>query len=68
VLLQESQALEGDRSLRVSRSARGGRGFDVFYAQPGADRLDVSDCGDDSCGQPSMAPDGSKIVYVRQTR
>lgn len=68
VLLQESQALEGGRSLRVGRSERGGRGFDVFYAQAGAERLDVSDCGDDSCGQPSIAPDGSKIVYIRQAR
>jgi hypothetical protein len=65
VLLQESQSLDGGRRLVVGRSQRGGRGFDVFYTSPTADRLNVSDCGDASCGQPSIAADGSRIVYIR---
>jgi hypothetical protein len=65
VLLQESQSLDGGRRLVVGRSQRGGRGFDVFYSSPTVDRLNVSDCGDASCGQPSIATDGSRIVYIR---
>jgi hypothetical protein len=25
----------------------------------------ISDCGDDACGQPSLSPDGRYVVYIR---
>ncbi len=50
--------------MEVSRSKRGGRGFDVLYTI-GQQTLNVSDCGDDLCGQPSLSPDGQHVLYVR---
>jgi hypothetical protein len=64
--------LKEDRSyaqglLEVSRSRRGGRGFDVYYTI-GQQTLNVSDCGDDACGQPSLSQDGQHVLYVRHER
>lgn len=66
VLIQESREYDGGRQLRVARSERGGRGFDVYYySTVRLGRVNVSDCGDDQCGQPSLSPDGSKILFIR---
>ncbi len=64
-LMQESRAYSEDRALFVDRSERGGRGFDVFYKNGGR-VLNISDCGDDSCGQASISPDFRRILFVRQ--
>jgi len=53
--------------MEVSRSKHGGRGFDVYYTI-GQQTLNVSDCGDDLCGQPSLSPDGQCVLYVRHER
>jgi hypothetical protein len=63
-LLQENRAYAGDVTLLVKRSSRGGNGFDIFLETP-REQQNLTDCGDDSCGQPSLAPDGNHVVYVR---
>ena len=65
VVIQESREYDGGRQVRVARSERGGRGFDVYYSSAGHSRVNVSDCGNDLCGQPSLSPDGSKILFIR---
>lgn len=63
-LLQEDRAYTDDRALLVARSERGGRGFDVYYVA-GATRRNISDCGDDACGQPALSGDGRYVLYIR---
>jgi hypothetical protein len=65
VLIQESREYDGGRRLQVARSERGGRGFDVYYSRAPLSRVNVSDCGNDLCGQPSLSADGSKILFIR---
>ncbi|MGA1795649.1 MAG: hypothetical protein ACMUIL_07300 [bacterium] len=67
ILEQEHRAYAGNRSLYVKRSTRGGRGFDVFFKR-GEDVFNLSDCGDDRCGQPSFSPDFRRALYVRKSR
>jgi hypothetical protein len=67
ILEQENRAYAGNRSLYVERSTRGGRGFDVFFKR-GEEVVNVSDCGDDACGQPSLSPDFRIVLYVRKAR
>jgi hypothetical protein len=64
LLLQENRAYADGRELVVKRSARGGQGFDVSLVTDGQARR-LSDCGDDLCGQPFLAPDGRSVLYVR---
>jgi hypothetical protein len=64
LLLQENRAYADGQELVVKRSARGGQGFDVSLVTDGEARR-LSDCGDDLCGQPSLAPDGRSVLYVR---
>ena len=66
-LLQESRSYSGGKALHVDRSERGGRGFDV-YLKSGGQTLNLSDCGDDSCGQPSFSPDFGQVLFIRQPR
>jgi hypothetical protein len=66
-LLEENRAYADGRNLMVKRSARGGRGFDVFLVSGGKER-NLSDCGDDACGQPSLSPDGQRVLYVRDVQ
>jgi hypothetical protein len=66
-LMQESRSYSGNRSLYVERSKRGGRGFDVFY-NTGDQVINLSDCGDDSCGQASLSRDFRRVLYVRKPR
>lgn len=65
-LLQENRAYADGRQLIVRRSTRGGRGYDISLVSDGAER-NLSDCGDDACGQPSLSPDGRYVLYVRAT-
>lgn len=67
ILEQENRAYAGNRSLHVERSTRGGRGFDVFF-KTGELVVNLSDCGDDRCGQPSLSPDFRRVFYVRKSR
>lgn len=67
ILEQENRAYAGNRSLYVERSTRGGRGFDVFF-KTGEVVVNLSDCGDDRCGHPSLSPDFRRVLYVRKSR
>jgi hypothetical protein len=64
MLLQENLAYTNGRQLRVTRSRRGGRGYDVNLVD-GDTVKNLSDCGDDACGQPSLSPDGRYVLYIR---
>lgn len=50
--------------LEVNRSARGGRGLDVYLIRDGI-RRDVSGCGDARCVQPSLSADRDRVLFVR---
>ncbi|OPY76446.1 MAG: hypothetical protein A4E65_03185 [Syntrophorhabdus sp. PtaU1.Bin153] len=67
ILEQENRTYAGNRSLYVERSARGGRGFDVFLKVE-YKVTNLSDCGDDRCGQPSLSPDFRRVLYIRKSR
>jgi hypothetical protein len=64
MLLQENLAYANGRQLMVTRSERGGRGYDVSLSA-GSSVQNLSDCGDDACGQPSLSPDGRYVLYIR---
>lgn len=66
-LMQETRSHTGGRTLLVDRSIRGGRGFDVFL-RIGDKTVNLSDCGDDSCGQASLSPDFRRALFIRQSR
>jgi hypothetical protein len=67
VLRQDTRSYAGQTRLSVARSERGGRGFDVYLSGPSG-RSNVSDCGDDSCGQASLASEPDRVLYVRAPR
>jgi hypothetical protein len=62
--LQEERDYADDTHLRVRRSERGGQGFDVFLIKDGTQR-NLTDCGSDRCGQPSLTDDGRALLYIR---
>lgn len=64
-LLQEGRDYQDGTRLEVRDSERGGRGSDVFLVGSSQAR-NLSDCGDNSCGQPSRSLDGISAFYVRQ--
>jgi hypothetical protein len=64
-LLQEGRDYKDGTRLEVRDSERGGRGSDVFLVSS-AGAHNLSDCGDDHCGQPSRSLDGLAFFYVRQ--
>ena len=64
-LLQEGRDYQDGVRLEVRDSERGGRGSDVFIVGSSEAR-NLSDCGDDQCGQPSRSSDGGLVYYVRQ--
>jgi hypothetical protein len=66
-LMQETRSHTGGRTLLVDRSERGGRGFDVFL-RISDQTVNLSDCGDDSCGQASLSPDFRRALFIRQPR
>jgi hypothetical protein len=67
-LLQETRTHRGGATLKVERSERGGRrGFDVLLEFE-QETFNLSDCGDEKCGQPSLAPDFSRALYIREPR
>ena len=67
ILLQESRSYADGTRLEVQDSERGGRGRDVFLIE-GAQEQNLSDCGDDVCGQPARSMDGTVFFYVRSAR
>ena len=62
--LQEERDYADGTRLRVHRSERGGQGFDIFLVKDGTQR-NLTDCGNDRCGQPSLTADGSALLYIR---
>ena len=66
-LQQDARAYSGNVALVVDRSERGGRGFDVFLRSANG-IVNLSDCGDDYCGQASLSPDRRRAVFVRVPR
>ncbi len=67
LLLQESRSYTDGRSLAVRNSTRG-RGTDVYLAKKAKPTTDLSDCGDDFCGQPSLSPDGTRVTWIRSSQ
>jgi|SRR5271166_586630 len=67
VLLQEARDYADGVRLEVRDSERGGRGRDVFLIE-GASKRNLTDCGDDLCGQPARSMDGMMFFYVRGVR
>src|SRR5262249_12461574 len=65
-LLQEGRDYADGTRLEVRDSERGGRGRDVFLIDTGSRNL--TDCGDDFCGQPSRSQDALTVFYVRRPR
>jgi hypothetical protein len=63
-LLQESRSYADGRRLSLRYSQRG-RGLDVFLEAPGNAAANLSDCGDDACGQASLSPDGARVAWIR---
>ncbi len=66
-LMQEARSYTGGIALVVDRSERGGRGFDVFL-RTDDDSYNLSDCGDDSCGQPSLSADRRRVLFILRPR
>jgi hypothetical protein len=64
-LLQESRRFVDGVELRIGRSERGGRGYDVFLRTRDGGVTNVSNCGDSYCGQPSISPDGKTVTFVK---
>jgi len=64
MLLQEGRDYADGSRLEVRDSTRGGRGRDVFRID-GKGTKNLTDCGDDFCGQPSRSQDGVAIYYIR---
>lgn len=67
VLLQESRSYADGARLEVRDSERGGRGRDVFLIERERQR-NLTDCGDDLCGQPARSIDGATFFYIRSPR
>jgi len=65
-LLQEGRDYADGIRLEVRDSARGGRGRDVFLIDSAGTR-NLSDCGDDRCGEPARSQDGRAVFYIRAT-
>jgi hypothetical protein len=53
--------------VQIRPALRGSRGHDVFLIADGKERQ-VSDCGDDECGQPFLSSDGTTVVFIREPR
>lgn len=62
--LQEDRDYADGKRLVVRRSARGGAGFDIYLIAGNAQR-NLTDCGNDHCGQPSLTSDGLAILYIQ---
>jgi hypothetical protein len=67
VLLQEARSYADGTRPEVRDSERGGRGRDVFLIE-GTSERNLSDCGDNLCGQPARSIDGATVFYIRSVR
>jgi hypothetical protein len=67
-LLQEGRDYADGTRLEVQDSTRGGRGRDVFLIDSAGSQKNLTDCGDNLCGQPSRSQDGLVIIYIRGPR
>ncbi len=66
-LLQEGRDYADGVRLEVRVSERGRRGRDVFLIDS-VGQQNLTDCGDDFCGQPSRSHDGRGVFYIRAPR
>lgn len=66
-LLQQGREYADGVRLEVRDSQRGGRGHDVFLVN-GAEVRNLTDCGDNYCGQPSRSADGSVVFFIQTLR
>ena len=39
--------------------------FNVFLKAPGREPVNVSNCDAANCGQPSLSPDGNRVLFIR---
>lgn len=62
--LQEERDYADGTHLVVRRSERGGEGFDIYLIKGNTQR-NMTDCGNDRCGQPSLTSDGLAMLYIR---
>ena len=62
--LQEDRDYVDGKRLAVRRSERGGEGFDIYLIEGNTQR-NMTDCGNDRCGQPSLTSDGLAMLYIR---
>jgi len=62
--LQEDRDYANGKHLVVGRSEHGGEGFDIFLVDGNMQR-NLTDCGNASCGQPSLTSDGLALLYIR---
>ena len=68
--LQDWQRSYGDTTVYVKRESREVLSgtvdvFNVFMKVPGRDPLNVSRCDMGSCGQPSLSPDGKRVLFIK---
>jgi Holliday junction resolvase len=42
--------------------------FNVFLKTPGRDPVNISDCDMANCGQPSLSPDGSRVLFIKASQ
>ncbi len=66
-LLQQGRDYADGIRLEIRDSERGGRGRDVFLIGDGEPR-NLTDCGDDFCGQPARSRDTLAVFYIRGAR
>jgi hypothetical protein len=68
--LQDWQRSYGDTVVYVKRESRQALSgtvqvVNVFLKYPGRDPQNVSACDLASCGQPSLSPDGNRVLFVK---
>lgn len=66
ILMQERRDYTNQRILETDRPDSN-RGFDIFFSFDGK-KQNISNSQGDFCGHPSLATDGSKILFIRQSR
>jgi len=68
--LQDWQRSYGDTALYVKRESREALSgtvevLNVFVRTPARDPQNVSGCETASCGQPSLSPDGKRVLFIK---
>jgi hypothetical protein len=68
--LRSGDRVCGDKSVYVKRSSKESvagsvQWTDVFLKLGAAEAINVSECDEVNCGQPSLAPDGRLVVFLK---